>query len=342
MAKFFDSFQLNGLVLRNRSIMASAYNLNVPKEEFATLAREQVGLIFSGGLRKEHIPSFKDRVEACHQNNGKIALQLVSSLGGRFTDSDPIAVSELEENHPFFNHLVPYSPHHEATEDEIFKIIASYADGAAIAKEIGADAVEIHSAHSSLLAQFLSPITNRRKDRWGGTISSRTRIHKEIAMAIREKVGREFPLIIKVGIKDEIDGGIQEDEGIEIAALISSFGYDAIEISCGLQDFRKTLSNDWSKTAIKSRMPEPYYREATRKIKKRVAIPVIVSGGVRSYKAVEEILQNDEADLIAMCRPFIREHTLLSRWKGGDTTSSKCISCNGCLKNPAFRCVFTS
>ena len=329
MSNLFNEVRINKLVLKNRFIMSAAIGLR-EAEMFATLAKENVGLIISGGLETNEIANFEKIVRAVHANHGKIALQLVTSIGGRFGfDADPIAISVLHKDNPFFNPLVSYCSHHEATEKEIETIIDSYAESASIAKRIGADAVEIHSAHQSFLSQFLSPITNTRTDRWGGCIENRTRIHQEILSAIRVKVGDSFPILIKVGVEDALPDGLKFIDGLEIASRLA-VGYDALEISMGLQDFSKLYATgDWSGTSMQRK--NNCYRNWTREIKKQVSVPVIMTGGIRSFESIEEMMNNHEADLFGLCRPLIREPNLISRWKKNDRCPAKCVSCNQCI-----------
>jgi 2,4-dienoyl-CoA reductase-like NADH-dependent reductase (Old Yellow Enzyme family) len=346
MSYLFNEIRINGLVLKNRFIMSAAIGLR-EAETFAALAKENVGLIISGGLETNEIAGFEKIIRTVHDNHGKIALQLVTSIGGRFGfDADPIAVSVLQKDNPFFNPLVSYCPHHEATEKEIETIINSYAESASIAKMIGADAVEIHSAHQSFLSQFLSPLTNTRTDRWGGSIENRTRIHREILSAIRAKVGDSFPLFIKVGVEDALPNGLKFIEGLEIASRLAAIGYDALEISLGLQDFQKLFATgDWSGTPMQSKKSSFYYRNWTKEIKRQVSVPVIMVGGIRSFKTLEEMLNNHEADLFGLCRPLIREPNLISRWEKNDLRPPKCLSCNQCLteiymKGNSLECFF--
>jgi len=208
--------------------------------------------------------------------------------------------------------------------------IDSYAESASIAKRIGADAVEIHSAHQSFLSQFLSPITNTRTDRWGGCIENRMRIHQEIFAAIRAKVGNSFPVFIKIGVEDALPDGLKFVDGLEIASRLAANGYDALEISMGLQDFSKLYATgDWSGTSMQRK--NNCYRNWTREIKKQVSVPVIMTGGIRSFESIEEMMNNHEADLFGLCRPLIREPNLISRWKKNDHRPAKCVSCNQCI-----------
>jgi NADPH2 dehydrogenase len=111
--------------------------------------------------------------------------------------------------------------YHEATEEEILQLITGFGDAAARAQDAGFDAVEVHGAHDSLLAQFRSPVTNRRIDDWRGSVENRVRIHCEVARAIRDRVGDGYPVILKIGAADGIPGGLPAGVGREAAVLCS-------------------------------------------------------------------------------------------------------------------------
>ncbi len=340
MHKLFEKLNINTLVLKNRFILSAAYGPKEKIESFKNLAKGGVGLIITGGLELNEIGEFKKVIEEVHKLGGKIALQLVSGIGGRFgfdeNALDTIAVSHLDKNNVFFNPFVKYSRHHDATEEEIERIVDEFVQGAVLAKSIKADAIQIHSAHQSFLLQFLSPITNRRKDRWGGLIENRTRIHKLIYDSIRLKVGDNFPILIKLGVEDGFDEGLKFSEGKKIAELIASYGFDAIEISQGLQNIQKIMElNDWSGTPMRINLDnikkEAYFSSWCREIKKLVSVPIIMSGGLKSFEKIAESFQKNEADLFGLCRPLIREPALVKRWESGDLKKASCISCNKCL-----------
>jgi len=340
-SKLFEEVTINGLTIKNRFVLSAAFKAETPAEKFAAFAQADVGLIISGGSHVHEIRKFEKAIKAVHENQGKMAVQIVSHIGGRFgfqETPDVIAVSHLTEESSFFSPLVKYCDNHAATEEEIKKIIDSYVEAAVLAQSVRADALQIHSAHQSFLSQFLSPITNKRTDRWGGSVENRTRIHKAIIDSIRARVGKNFPILIKLGVEDAIAGGLPFSEGKEIAQMIASYGYDAIEVSQGLQDFRMMGNShavDWEKTPIRSHVHrienEAYFRKWAHEIKNLVSVPIIVTGGIRSYELCEELIEKGEADLIGLCRPLVREADLIQRWKRNDHRKAKCISCNKCL-----------
>ena len=192
------------------------------------------------------------------------------------------------------------------------------------AREAGFDAVQLHGAHGYLMSQFLSPLSNRRTDRWGGNAENRRRFHLEVIRGIRKAAGDDFPLMIKFGVQGDKDGDLSLDEGLETAQQMVREGIDAIEVSgSGRNSVRIMREGDIEK---------PYFRERAAAVKQAVEVPVAVVGGIRSIETAENILDTGEADLISMCRPFIREPDLVLRWSRGDRNPAKCISCNKCLR----------
>jgi len=120
------------------------------------------------------------------------------------------------------------------TTQDIREIVDAFVDAARRAKSAGFDAVQIHSAHGYLLSQFLSPIYNRRQDEYGRDVSNRARIHLEIYDAVRQAVGEDYPILIKMNCRDFADNGLSLEDSVAVAGLLADAGFDAIELSGGL------------------------------------------------------------------------------------------------------------
>ena len=214
-------------------------------------------------------------------------------------------------------------------------MISAYGDSALRTRQAGYDAIEVHAAHESLLAQWLSPVLNTRADAWGGSVENRCRLHCEILKDIKRKAGRDFPVLIKLGVQDGFEGGLVFEDGLAAAEIIAAQGNaDALEISQGLSGpMDNTLSNTCMKPGIVSVEGEAYFRPWAAKVKTAVGAKalVIMQGGLRTPALMEEILQKGEADLVSMCRPYIREPHLVNRWLSGDRSRATCISCNQCV-----------
>jgi 2,4-dienoyl-CoA reductase-like NADH-dependent reductase (Old Yellow Enzyme family) len=190
----------------------------------------------------------------------------------------------------------------------------------------------VHSARNSTAFQFLSPLITRREDEWGGPIENRVKLHGEIYRAIRSEIGDKMPVFIKLEVRDPFPDGLMLEDGITAARLIAECGYDAIEVSQGLQDFRDTRT--WHGTPMRigtvKVSQEAYFRGWCAEVEKVTDKPTIMMGGRRSYELAEEMIGKGETDMIGMCRPLIREPGLVRRWEDGDPRKAACVSCNKC------------
>jgi len=338
--------------LENRFVRSATYdgcaeNGHVTQRQvslYSTLSKGGVGLIItgityvheSGKFSKfqnsivgdEFIDGLKKLTAAVHQWGAKIAVQLFhAGREARFPkSSNRVAMGpSFVERDPYFRGM--YRP---MRETEIWEVVRAFGDGAKRAREAGFDGVQIHGAHAYLLSQFLSPHTNRRDDKWGGKLENRLRLHREIYQDVRRKVGENYPILIKVGVQDGFSGGLEFNEGKVAAHYLAESGFDALEISQGLRG--SGYEETEFKTKINNLGREAYYRNWCREIKNRVDVPVMIVGGLRTFDLMEEIVQNNEADLISLSRPLIRNPSLINDWKKGERHRAECISCNKCLE----------
>ena len=192
---------------------------------------------------------------------------------------------------------------------------------------------------ASLMSQCLSPLFNKRTDIWGGNAENRRRLLSEVVKGIRKALGEKFPIMIKMGVQDEVEGGMPLEEGIEAAKKLIDAGLCAIEVSAGAGDREKIGPG-----ADKSKKERAYFRERAAALKRSVEAPVMVVCGIRSLEMSRDIVESGDADMIAMSRPFLSEPDLISRWQKGDTSPAKCISCNRCREfivkhNSHIRCL---
>ena len=208
-------------------------------------------------------------------------------------------------------------------DEDIEGIIDSFAEAAVRAKEAGFDAVQLHGAHGYLMSQFMSPLYNQRADRWGGSPENRRRFHTEVARRVRRAVGSDFPFFIKFGVMDDQEDGLTLEEGIEAAQQMVVAGIDAVEVSAGVgQAVYHSQSDELTETP---------FRERAAAVKRAVDVPVILVGGIRSLEIAQDSVESGDADMVSMCRPFIREPYLVSRWQWGEKTPAACITCNRCM-----------
>lgn len=239
------------------------------------------------------VEDLKKLADVIHNNGSKAVLQInhAGSLSRKDITNCNVAPSAVV--HPRkLNDLAP----RELTKNEIYKIIESFKDAAVRAKKAGFDGVEIHSAHGYLLNQFLSPLTNKRTDEYGGDILSRVLIHLQIIREIRNAVGYDYPLFLRLGAADYIEGGISIEESKIAAQLFEIAGIDILDVSGGLCGYE-----------ISGRNEQGYFSELSEAIKSTVSIPVILTGGITEPDFAEMLLDEKKADLIGVGRAIAKD-----------------------------------
>jgi len=306
------------------------------------LAKGQVGLIITShayvtqngqaGIKQlgiysdQLISSYIEIVKKVQKEGSKIIMQ-IAHAGDRASiqliKGQPFGPSSLE--------IKDCMMCREMTKSEIFQIIEDFKNAAVRAKKAGFDGIQIHAAHGYLLSQFLSPFFNKRKDNYGGSIENRARLILEILRAIRTELGQQFAVLIKLNSEDFIEGGFTQSEMIQVSTILESAGIDAIELSGGTS--LQVSNHSFSRVGeIDSIGKEVYYRDAAKLCKEKIPVPLILVGGIRSYKLAKELVEKELADYISLCRPLIREPDLIKRWKRGNTERAACISCNKCYE----------
>lgn len=187
------------------------------------------------------------------------------------------------------------------TEKEILDIIKRFGHSAKIMKEAGFTGCQIHGAHGYLVSQFLSPISNTRTDQWGGALENRARFVLEVYREIRQQVGPNYPIGIKINSADFQRGGFTEAESMQVVKLLSDEGMDLIEISGGTYEKPAMVKGNRKQSTVER---EAYFIDYIEKARKITNKPLVLTGGFRSVKVMEGALQNGKLDLIGLGRPF--------------------------------------
>jgi 2,4-dienoyl-CoA reductase-like NADH-dependent reductase (Old Yellow Enzyme family) len=346
MATLFENTMIKNLHLPNRFMRSATWEgmadeQGAPTPELnqlmADLAHGEVGLIISGHAYvspegqaspwqlgahdAKLLPKLALMPQAVHAAGGRIVLQLAHAGAYGIVPEGTIGPSVIADQEGKLCQAM--------TKEDIERVVVAFADGAALAKEAGFDAVQIHAAHGYLLSQFLSPYYNCREDEYGGTLENRARMVLEVLAAVRQAVGQDYAVLIKLNSDDFINGGLTVEDMLQVAELLESAGIDAIEISGGTiwgpSQFHAV------RLAPEALTHKAYYRKAARLCKAFVRVPVILVGGIRSLEVAEELLTEGAADYMALCRPLIREPDLVKRWAADDRKPSGCQSENACL-----------
>ncbi len=379
MTVLFEKTTINGLELKNRLVRSATNEEMADKNGFPTdkhfkcyerLANGGVGLIITGlaavskdgrvspGMHcifsDDSIEKYRELTDHVHKHGAKIAMQIAH--GGRQTTqrligTKSIAPSPVKDKSSF---TVP----REMTEDDIERVIEDFAQGARRAKESGFDAIQLHGAHGYLINQFLCPYTNRRVDKWGGSVENRVRFLTEIHKRIRELVGNDYPILIKMNAYDKVKGGLTIEEATIHAQMMEEMGIDGIEVSCGIaEDGLSTIRGDFPIDAIiedvgmfrkqpvmrfimkhfgkmimkPTPFTEQFNLEAAKTIKDKVKIPIFTVGGNINPADMKKLIENGDADYISLCRSLIIEPNFPRLIEEGRTEPSRCIHCNLCL-----------
>ena len=353
--------EIGNVLIKNRFVRSATYRRmakqdgdisNELLEMYKKLAKGGVGLIITGytyvqksGIsfpdqigvdRDSLIPSLKKISKTIHENGDacKVFLQLAHCGRQSFFIDEIIAPSAVLE--PFTNRIPK-----EMTIEEIMETVDAFAQGSRRAMEAGFDGVQLHSAHGYLLSEFLSPHTNRRTDKYGGSTNNRIRIFEELYEKITKLVGNNFPISIKMNADDFLEGGLKLNESQKIVKILSRIGYASIEVSGGMWEVLMRSKNElgWqpamtpeSRININSKDMEAYHKTYAKEFKKLVDKPIILVGGIKSLDVVEELLTQGITDFVSFSRPLICEPDLPNKWlKGSGKNTCKCISCNECI-----------
>jgi len=346
--QLFETTFINTMALANRFVRSATWEAMAddsgrctPRltELMATLASGGVGLIISshayirpegragvgqlGVYSDDLIPELQAMTTAVHEKGGKIVMQLAHAgmLAEPASDGlHPLGPSVVEG--------IAKPGARQMNGEDIRMLIDSFAAAAARAKSAGFDGVQIHAAHGYLLSQFLSPLFNRRRDRWGGPIASRARLLLEVLGSIREAVGANYPVLVKMNCRDFNDGGLGLDDAVRVGMLLAEKGIDAIEISGGNHQSGRLGP---IRTGIDAQDKEAYFQKEARAFKEKIGVPLILVGGIRSLPVAQRLVDDGVADYLSMSRPLIREPNLVGRWQAGDHTKAACVSDNLCF-----------
>jgi 2,4-dienoyl-CoA reductase-like NADH-dependent reductase (Old Yellow Enzyme family) len=354
---------IGSVQVRNRFIRSSTSETLADEDGFITpryralhtaLARGGVGLIFTGhcyvhpsgksiaGMTQmhddDHIPQLRRLTEAVHAEGARIFAQLQhAGSQSRAPDVVPLAPSVVPN--PQF-HRTPS----EATPAQITEIVAAFGEAAGRVKASGFDGVHVHAGHGYLISEFLSPVSNRRTDEWGGSLENRQRFGLEAYRAMRAEVGPDFPITWKLGLQDFVPDGLTLDDGLATAERFGAEGIDAIEGSAGLMspkaesaptyvavDTRRAFEDGLFHRLFKPPVAEAYFLDWASELRRRLDCRVILVGGLRTTAVMESAIAGGHADFISLARPFIREPDLVRKIESGWRGQVECVSCNICL-----------
>ena len=200
------------------------------------------------------------------------------------------------------------------TAAEVDALPMIYARAAARARAVGFGGVEIHAGHGFLLSQFLSPLFNRRLDRYGGSIEARCRLLLAIVREVRAEVGAGFAIAVKINSSDQLVGGLNEDDALVAVSLLGGEGVDLIDISGGTYFPGAPASSD-------RRSSGPYFLEFARRARTVTDTPLMLTGGFKTQDEAAAAVAAGTTDVVGLARAMVLDPDLAGKWlhrDGGD------------------------
>ncbi len=347
----FESHTIGTLNVKNRFVRSATWEGMADEDGFCTstlveltgqLAEGEVGLIVSSHAfvspegqagpwqlavyDDRFVPGLTQMAEAAHEGGSVIVLQLAHAgmqAATPLTKTEALGPSDMADENGAIGR--------EMTAAEIEQTADAFVTAAGRAKAAGFDGVQLHGAHGYLLSQFLSSYYNRREDEFGGSVENRARIVLDILGRIKSTLGNDFPVLIKMNSEDFIDVGLSVEEMLQVAKMLEDAGIDGVELSGGTADGTSRFQ-PVRRGRLRTEEDEVFYREAAKRYKECIGVPLILVGGIRSCSVVEKLVDDGVTDFVSLSRPLIREPGLVARWKSGDTAKSECGSCNLCFK----------
>jgi len=290
-------------------------------------AKSGAGLLFTGNIQVDPDHLERPLNVVIHDESGRKQLAEMAAAGtsqgahfwaqlshaGRQVDaainSEPLAPSAVEIDvirEAGFNFAKPRA----MTEDEIYRAIGQFGFAARQVREAGFTGVTLHAAHGYLISQFLSPLANKRQDKWGGSLENRARFLLAVLAVVRQAVGTEFPIGIKLNSSDFQRGGFTNAECIELVKQLNDTSLDLLELSGGSLEQPKlmgiTLKDEGEEGLRNSTIQrEAYFVHFAKNIRDVAKMPVMVVGGFRSMAAMTDSIHRGELDIVGIARPMI-------------------------------------
>jgi 2,4-dienoyl-CoA reductase (NADPH2) len=278
------------------------------------------GRLKDGAASFDHAGQVADHrrvTEAVHAGGGRVLLQVLHA--GRYGyHADIVAPSAIKAP------IAPQVPR-EMTEADIQATVEAFANTARLAKEAGYDGVEIMGSEGYLLAQFLAPRTNRRTDRWGGSLENRMRLPLDVVRAVRAAAGADFVIMYRISVLDLVEDAPTPDDTLVFARELEAAGADVLNSGIGWHEAPVPT--------IAQAVPPAAFAADTARIRSAVSIPVIASNRINTPEIAEAVLAVGAADMVSMARPFLADADFVAKADAGRADAiNTCIACNqSCL-----------
>jgi 2,4-dienoyl-CoA reductase (NADPH2) len=341
----FSPININNVELKNRVVLTAMHLGYTPEgavtdrltDFYKVRAKGGVGLIIVGGCRIDEyagaesmlridddrfIPGLRTLVDSVKAEGSMIAAQLYQA--GRYAHSSMIGGKKPISASAVRSRLTGESP--RALElDEIPAQLDKFAEAARRAKNSGFDAVEILGSAGYLISQFLSPVTNRRDDKYGGSLENRMRFGLEVTERVRKAVGPAYPIVMRLAGNEFMEGGNTNEEAKTFASELEKVGVDLFNVTGG-----------WHETRVPQLtmfVPRRSFVYLARGIKSAVSVPVLSSNRINDPHIAEKIIRDGRADLVTIARGLLADPDLLAKARNGKSDQIyHCVACNqGCF-----------
>jgi 2,4-dienoyl-CoA reductase-like NADH-dependent reductase (Old Yellow Enzyme family)/thioredoxin reductase len=317
----FEGYVTDQLIAFYRPRAAGGVGLVITS--FASVSRDTAFPMTLSICDDSYVPGLAKLADAIHGEGSKVCIQLMHpGMLLLFSGYVPEGMSmKTPSITPWLREDLPRD---EVGLEDIDRYVEDFGEAGRRARDAGADGVELHASNGCLVSTFLSPVTNRRTDAYGGSAENRARFARRIVESIKEKAGRDFPVIVRLNVHDDMAGGVTPEEAIEQARIMEDAGADAINVSSGLEY--------WTTSTIPCYLfPDGPMLPMTERLKKSLNIPLLAAGKI-SPEMGEQIIAEGKADFIALGRPLLADPELPNKIREGhDEDIWQCNYCNNCV-----------
>ncbi len=307
-------------------------------------------------MREEALPDLKVLTDAVHEEGGAISAQLTH--GGSFLTGMKVKGRTISSSGGFnpAGALKGNFFSRAMNEEDMTRVINEFVRAAELCRQAGFDAIELHMGHGYLLNQFISPLSNRRSDEYGGSAENRVRFPARVLAAVRQAVGDDLAVLAKISVADGISRGTQVEDSIITAQTLEQAGAHMLVLSGGRNVestwymFGSNMNREAISRVLKSQgerltalmmkaaasserkvtFRELYFLENSRRIRAAVQIPLAYVGGAKSLANAEQLVA-EGFDCVVMARALIHDPALVNKFRSGELTESGCDNCNACV-----------
>lgn len=353
-AMCLDGKPTRALVKHHRDLAAGGVGMTTVA--YISVAPEGRTLPNQIWMREEALPDLRVLTDAVHAEGAAISAQITH--GGSFVTGMKVkgrTISSVSGFNPagalkgnFFSRAM--------NEADMARVTAEFVRAAELCREAGFDAVELHMGHGYLLNQFISPLSNKRKDEYGGSAENRVRFPARVLAAVKQAVGKDLAVLAKISVADGVRRGTQVEDSVITARALEAAGADMLVLSGGRnvestwymfgsnmnrEEISKVLKEqgEWVTALMmkgaaasepKVTFRERYFRENSLRIREAVKMPLAYLGGVKSLANAEEAVA-EGFECVVLARALIHDPALVNRFRSGEVTRSGCDNCNGCV-----------